>query len=123
GKSVEINLCILAMTFTGSGERLIPYKIDEKGMLWGAHLYSAEVKAYEGELADRFRLPRQDDEAVAQEASRRARENWTSGLGYLAVGLACFWAVVWGIGWIVRGFLGIPRGMDKRPDTSSQPRK
>jgi hypothetical protein len=36
--------------------------------------------------------------------------------GYLVAGLAAFAGVVWTFGWMARGFLGIPRGMDKRPD-------
>ena len=32
--------------------------------------------------------------------------------------LAVYVVVVWLIGWVVRGFLGIPRGMDRKPDAS-----
>jgi hypothetical protein len=39
-----------------------------------------------------------------------------SGLGYLVAELAIFAGVVWAIGWIARGFLGILRGMDRRPE-------
>lgn len=31
------------------------------------------------------------------------------------MGLAAFWAFTWATGWIVRGFVGIPRGMDRKP--------
>ena len=34
---------------------------------------------------------------------------------YLVGGLALFWAFVWCVGWVMRGFLGIPSGEDKRP--------
>lgn len=30
-------------------------------------------------------------------------------------GLAFIWVFTWGVGWIVRGFMGIPRGQDKKP--------
>lgn len=43
------------------------------------------------------------------------RDNWLESLGYLVAGLAIFWMFVCAIGWIARGFAGIPNGMDYRP--------
>lgn len=34
-------------------------------------------------------------------------------LGMLA-SLATFWAFTWAVGWIVRGFMGIPQGKDSK---------
>ncbi len=85
-------------------------------MIWGSASYSSEVSAYERKLEERFKIPLSDEEPIAKDISRRYRENMTEGFGYLVAGLAIFGGVVWAIGWIVRGFLGIPRGMDKRPD-------
>jgi len=36
------------------------------------------------------------------------------GLVVLVTGMAFLWAFTWSIGWIVRGFLGIPRGQDHK---------
>ena len=36
---------------------------------------------------------------------------------FLFAGLASLWALTWATGWIVRGFMGIPRGKDHRPST------
>jgi len=36
-------------------------------------------------------------------------------IGSLAGGLIFVWAFTWGVGWIVRGFMGIPRGSDQKP--------
>lgn len=116
GQSVSVDLCLLAMTFDKDNTRLIPYKVDEQGMVWGAASYSSEVSAYERKLESRFKFPASDEEMLEKEISQRYRENWMSGLGYLVAGLAIFAGVVWAIGWIARGFLGIPRGMDKRPE-------
>jgi len=116
GESVSVDLCLLAMTFGKDNARLIPYKIDEQGMIWGAASYSSEVSDYEQKLEGRFKLPASDEGTLKKEISQRYRENWVSGLGYLVAGLAIFSGVVWAIGWIVRGFLGIPRGMDRRPE-------
>ena len=116
GESVSVDLCLLAMTFGKDNTRLIPYKIDEQGMIWGAASYSSEVSDYERKLEGRFKLSASDEETLTKEISQRYRENWMSGLGYLVVGLAIFAGVVWVVGWIVRGFLGIPLGMDRRPE-------
>ena len=116
GKKVSIDLCLLAMSFGKSGDRLIPYKVDEKEMIWGAAPYSSEISAYERKLEERFKIPLGDEEQIAKEISRLHRENMMEGFGYLVAGLAIFGVVVWAIGWVMRGFLGIPHGMDKRPD-------
>lgn len=60
-------------------------------------------------------MPEPDEVWAEGELARLKRQSVTDGLKYLLVGLAVFAAWVWAIGWIARGFLGIPRGMDKRP--------
>ncbi len=35
GKDVSIHLCLLTMDFDKNNSRLIPYKIDEQGRIWG----------------------------------------------------------------------------------------
>jgi hypothetical protein len=39
------------------------------------------------------------------------------GFIWLPIGLAVLWALTWTVGWIVRGFLGIPHGQDRKPAT------
>lgn len=116
GESVSVDLCLLAMSFGKDNTRLIPYKIDEQGMIWGAASYSTEVSDYERKLKGRFKPSGSDEETLKKEISSSYRENWMSGLGYLVAGLTIFAGFVWAIGWIARGFLGIPRGMDRRPE-------
>lgn len=108
------------MPFGDKGERLVPYKIDEKGMIWGAASYSSEVSEYERQLEKRFILAPRDEEFAEKEFSRRYWREIKEGIGYLAIGLAIFGGFVWAVGWIVRGFVGIPRGMDKRPSEAQQ---
>ncbi len=53
----------------------------------------------------------------SQIESRWWRERWRQILEvalWLVAGLACLWGLTWTIGWIVRGFLGIPRGKDRQ---------
>ncbi len=116
GKEVSIVLCLLPSSFGEDGKQLIPYKVDEKGMTWGASSYSSEVSAYERRLEAQFKIPPSDEKSITKEISRRYLENIVSTLGYLVGGLVFFGGLVWAIGWIVRGFLGIPWGMDRRPE-------
>lgn len=49
---------------------------------------------------------------------------WSKRKDYFVAGLATlavWFAMTWATGWIARGFLGIPRGMDRRPDTTVEP--
>ena len=95
---------------------LIPYKTDADGMTWGAKPYSTEISIYETQVKKRFTMTATDEEASNKKAAKQWRSQFADGMGYLVAGLAIFGAFVWATGWIVRGFLGIPRGMDRRPD-------
>lgn len=112
GRPVSITLCLSAMSF--GEERLVPYKIDESGMIWGATAYSPEVDAYERDLEDSFTFSRLDAQWADSEISKLYEEHLLHALGGLAVALAVFWVLVWAVGWVVRGFAGIPRGRDSR---------
>lgn len=114
GESISITLCLHTMALGETGRQLIPYKVDDKGMVWGAETFSTEISDYEHSLEARFVIPPSDEEQLVKEAARRYRENWQSGLGYLAIGLAIFAVFVWAVGWVVRGFLGVPQGADAR---------
>jgi hypothetical protein len=78
--------------------------------------YSREVSEYQRQLESRFTLSATEEEELGNQLSRTYRRNLVSGLAYLAVGLGLFAAFVWTVGWIARGFLGIPRGQDQPPD-------
>ena len=119
GKLVSVSVCLEPMTFTNSNKEeteLIPYKTDADGMTWGARSYSSEISSYETQVQKRFTMTKTDEEFSIKEAAKKWRSQFSEAMGYLAAGLAIFGAVVWVIGWIVRGFLGVPHGMDKRPD-------
>lgn len=120
GKTVRIDLCLLTMTFGEKNQSLIPYKVDEKGMIWGAASYNSEVSEYERQLERQFVLSEADSGFAEKEIARRYWESFREGLVYLAIGLVIFWGLIWAIGWIMRGFLGIPRNMDKRPEQAQQ---
>ena len=119
GKEVSVTVCLEPMTITNKNKEeteLIPYRTDADGMTWGARTYSSEISTYETQVNKRFAMTATDEEVSIKEAAKKWRSQFAEAMGYLAVGLAIFGALVWATGWIVRGFLGIPRGMDKRPD-------
>ncbi len=119
GKHVSINLCLLTMPFGEDKRYLIPYRVDEKNMIWGAETYSSEVSNYEKELEARFILPAQDNNWIENEISSQYWKNWRKGLRYLSISLALYAGFVWAVGWIARGFMGIPHGMDKKPSNET----
>lgn len=119
GKEVSVSLCLEPMTFTNKNKdetELIPYKTDADGMTWGARPYSTEISTYETQVKKRFTMTATDEEVSIKEAAKQWRSQFAEAMGYLVAGLAIFGALVLAMGWIARGFLGIPRGMDKRPD-------
>ena len=117
GKEIGVSVCLEPMTFKNKEEvELIPYKTDSGGITWGARPYTPEISTYEKQVKKRFAMTATDEEAAIKEASKKWRSEFAEAMGYLIVGLTIFAAFVWGVGWIVRGFLGIPRGMDKHPD-------
>ena len=119
GRRVSIDLCLLTMPFGEKNEQLVPYRTDEKGMVWGAASYSSEVSVYKSELEARFVLPAEDNEWLEKEVSSRYWDNWKESLRNLGIGLGMFAISVSAIGWIIRGFIGIPRGVDRKPSNEA----
>ena len=115
-ENVSVTVCLLTMPFGKENSLLIPYKVDERGMTWGAASYTSEISDYKRIIEERFKMSSSDEELLKKEISQNYRKNWFSGLGYLIAGLTIFACFVSAFGWIVRGFLSIPRGMDKRPE-------
>lgn len=114
GTEAWVNFCFLAYT-SSKGVKAIPYEVDRVGERWrGADEYSSEVRAYMTRISDEFSFTAEDEKWVEG-------QRWPSifrqlGLGALGVagGLAFLWVFTWATGWIVRGFMGIPRGADSR---------
>lgn len=118
GRSATISLCLVSMAFpdkSGSVENLVPYRTNADGMVWGAQSYSPEVDSYLGEIRRDFTLPDDEGKKLDRQYDEGRNSQWLSIAAGLAVFLAVFWLGVAAIGWIVRGFAGIPRGKDARP--------
>ncbi len=88
---------------------------DHEGYLDVDSQYSAGVVAYMEDTAARFSLPPDDATVADAEWRQHADEQMKWTLVTAAVAAVSVWLVTKIIGWIVRGFLGIPMGRDFRP--------
>ena len=61
------------------------------------------------------RVPDWDLPDDLKEKANSSEQHWKNVSATLFAGLAVGWALVAAIGWIVRGFMGIPRSKDARP--------
>lgn len=61
--------------------------------------------------------------SIAYEFAYAPKIDWReigSNAGFPLGWLAFLLALTWAVGWIVRGFLGIPHGQDRRPSASKE---
>lgn len=114
GEELELLVCFIASQ-ASTGEMLVPYKQAGDGKAWMAGKHSTDVTAYTEIFAKTFPLTPIITEAVSTKKRRAMTDQWQLAVQVAAGGLAIGWAVVAAIGWVVRGFLGIPRGKDSRP--------
>ena len=76
------------MPFGKDNTRLIPYKVDEQGRIWGAAIYSSEVSLYEKKLESRFKMSANDEETLKKEILKRYRET------------GCLVSAIWAADWL-----------------------
>ena len=62
-----------------------------------------------------FKINEEEDTRLNQKWWASWRTTYGQGLAAMLGGLAALWIFSLSVGWIVRGFLGIPRGMDSKP--------
>ena len=109
GHKVSIRLCFEPIAF--NGKDLIAYKA-EGGMVYGDAAYSENVSSYIRKYEGKFVMPE------GKEIDDRWMGIWLSSkweiLRNTGLTLAGFWLFVILVGWIIRGFAGIPRGQDHR---------
>lgn len=93
----------------------MPVDQSQPRTVWMASEYDNEVRAYMDDVAASLRLGPGDLERLQQVKRQKLWEQWKQALQVLFGGLAVGWVLTAGIGWIARGFMGIPRGHDRRP--------
>jgi hypothetical protein len=112
GKRASISLCFKAQPFPNNQANLVPYKVDENGMLWGGPSYSIEVESYTKSRLSQFTLSEAERQSAIEEWWKaRLAGLWTAA-GF-AIGGWIVIALIGGtIGWVVRGFIGDPHNKD-----------
>lgn len=78
--------------------------------------YTPEVRDYVAKVSQNFVIPEGDMKDADQSLWNARLEQWKQAIQLIAGGLAIVWILTIGIGWIVRGFMGVPRGKDVRPN-------
>jgi hypothetical protein len=113
--SAWVTLCFLAKK-TNDERILIPYKSFEDGSWQGDIPYSDHISSYIRNRKDTFRLSEDDRVAARQEAQRKRLRAIGWGVIYAIASSLAIWLILSTvqrlIGWVARGFLGIPRGVD-----------
>lgn len=115
GRTVSVQLCFKALR-ADSGAEVVPYKV-ESGKWWGNGPYTPDVTAYANARADSFKLSEADRRAAQEEWSSQRTRNIRNGVLFAVGGWVVLSLLQLLVGWIVRGFLGIPWGHDRRPET------
>jgi hypothetical protein len=90
-------------------------------MLWGNEKYSTEVSNYTKRVASYFKLTKADEEWIDSKVWPARWEKIKVGALVIVGGVAFLWVFSWGVGWIVRGFAGIPTGHDRKPEDTPPP--
>jgi hypothetical protein len=118
GHAVSVQLCFRSQVFQSNQQRLVPYKV-EGDTMWGNDRYSSEVTNYAEARANDFRLSPADQQMAREEWDRQRSRNIRNAVLFAIGGWIVLSVLQWIIGWIVRGFLGIPRGSDHKPQPPS----
>lgn len=118
-KKLSVQLCIHPREFD-NGMMLIPYK-QNGNEIFGTAIDSPAYKLYVIEKEIFFSMNEFEEKLAEDELREERIDNVKKGIAYLAIFLSVFWAFVSAIGWVVRGFLGIKRGMDSRPNDEKIP--
>jgi hypothetical protein len=118
GDKISVELCFSPIPADKTGEMLIPFKLNEDGQSWRlGETYSSPVRDYTSMAASEFLLPADAMKGAGFLLAKQRFFAASKAIGYLSVGLFAFMLLTAFIGWIVRGFFGIPNGMDARPES------
>jgi hypothetical protein len=102
-------------------EFLIPYVAASSGTATSpsavalGRLEEDDVKAYLAAVIKGFVLPADGIKEADQLSLDTRLDPWKQAIASIGLGLVVVWTSAILIGWVIRGFMGIPRGKDARP--------
>ncbi len=117
GFTYNLQLCFKAYKST-DGRMLVPYEVVGDTVQMNEP-YSAEVSQYGKDAAANFIVPTSDLAIVEQQRSKERWKSMKEGVGAIAGALFLLYLFTAVAGWIIRGFMGVPAGMDERPKAST----
>ena len=116
GTSVRLEFCFIAQK-SASGKMLIPYRIDRKAEKWWGednNQFLPEIREYRERVTSEFQLSKADSEWADSQWWPARWKQLREGAIWFFSGWIVLWILTFVIGWIVRGFMGIPMGHDQR---------
>lgn len=116
GGAYTLSACFAASP-ASDGSMLIPYAEGADGKSYVMNgKYDDEVRTYMQQMASTGIKPAASElESVSSQLAWQRVTKPLGVLGYTVLSLFGFWAFVAALGWIARGFAGIPSGLDHRP--------
>lgn len=115
GHLISATLCFVAMEFGEEDKTmLIPHLIKD-GMVYGNTKYSDDVQKYVKSQESNFSIPNDEEKRIDEIYLNKRIEHYKTALKFLLGGLFVIWLLSTVIGWIARGFMGVPLGEDHRP--------
>ena len=94
---------------------LIPFR-SEDGRWWMNEPYSEPVETYTKQVANSFTFTAEQERVMDKQSSHLRWKSIGEAGGILVGWLVSLGLGAWVVGWIVRGFFGIPTGMDFKPE-------
>ncbi|HFF6210444.1 TPA: hypothetical protein ACGCHH_000356 [Stenotrophomonas maltophilia] len=117
-RHVWVNVCLMAEQLAmddGTTQGFIPLPPGPNGKPSWAYAGSEAVAQYKERIERSFVLPADEGQKLDTQFEAKRRKEWRDISVGLVGTLLVFWLGVTAVGWIVRGFAGIPRGQDSRP--------
>jgi hypothetical protein len=118
GTLVSVTLCFKTTSIKDSqNTKFILYLNEATKQLTLGIDGTKEIKEYKTRFTDAFELPPEDATWVDEQRWPEFFKKLLVYFCFMLLGLLALWLLAWGTGWIVHGFMGIPRGQDKKSQT------